>query len=333
MINETIDKLKELQGILSEKFRVENEIRELPRALATKKELVTRLKRGFVEKNELYESSRKRVAELRVRLQEAEADREKYESQMDQITTAREYDALDREIRDASEREQQYRRDLAREERELEEQRARLEREEAMIKTEEQELEDERKQIDSASKNKNDELEQLSTQEQATVPGLDESLLFKFERIIRNTGGQGIVPIRSGVCTGCQMILPNQFVNDVRDAHNVLFCPYCSRIVFYLDDGDDAFDTGFSESDEEGLADLVGDDFDSDLLDDEDLIDMDDALMADPDLDDDDDDEDEGGEAHEESDDDDDDEDEAELDGEDEEDDPEDDFDEDEEEE
>ena len=60
-MNETIDKLKELQGILSEKFRVENEIRELPRALATKKELVKRLKRGFVEKNELCESSRKYV--------------------------------------------------------------------------------------------------------------------------------------------------------------------------------------------------------------------------------------------------------------------------------
>ena len=220
-------------------------------------------------------------AELRIRLQEAETDREKYESQMDQITTAREYDALDREIRDASEREQQYRRDLAREEHELAEQRTRLEREASMIKTEEQELEDERKQIDSASKGKNEELAQLSAQEQATVPGLDESLLFKFERIIRNTGGQGIVPIRSGVCTGCQMILPNQFVNDVRDARQVLFCPYCSRIVFYLDDGDNTFDTGFSESDEEGLADLVGNEFDSDLLDDEDLIDMDDELIVD----------------------------------------------------
>ena len=309
-MNATIDKLKELQGILSEKFRVENEIRELPRALATKKELVKRLKLGFVEKNELYDSSRARVAELRVRLQEAESDREKYESQMDQITTAREYDALDREIRDAGEREQQYRRDLAREERVLEEQRTRLEREESMIKTEEQELEDERKQIDSAGKSKSEILEQLSAQEQATVPGLDEGLLFKFERIIRNTGGQGIVPIRSGVCTGCQMILPNQFVNDVRDERHVLFCPYCSRIVFYLDDGDGAFDTGFSESEEEGLADLVGDEFDSDLFDDEDLVDMDEARIVDPGLSTDDDDEDDDDEDEDDDDDEEEDEDE-----------------------
>ncbi|MFP4153515.1 MAG: nucleic acid-binding protein, partial [Alkalispirochaeta sp.] len=143
MIQETIEKLKVLQDILSQKYTLEQEIEELPRTLATKKELVNRLKKSFLEKNERFDEARRRVADLRVRLQEAEADREKYESQMDQISTAREYDALEKEIRDASEREQQHRRDLQREEKELEEQRTRLEREEAMIKTEEEELEQE----------------------------------------------------------------------------------------------------------------------------------------------------------------------------------------------
>src|SRR6056297_3467480 len=114
MIQDTIEKLKVLQDILSRKYTLEQEIEELPRTLATKKELVSRLKKSFLEKNEKFEESRRRVADLRVRLQEAESDREKYESQMDQISTAREYDALEKEIRDASEREQQFRRDLQR---------------------------------------------------------------------------------------------------------------------------------------------------------------------------------------------------------------------------
>ena len=29
------------------------------------------------------------------------------------------------------------------------------------------------------------------------------------------------------------MILPAQFVNEVRDGDEILFCPYCSRILFY----------------------------------------------------------------------------------------------------
>jgi uncharacterized protein len=274
MIQDTIEKLKILQDILSQKYTLEQEIEELPRTLATKKELVSRLKKSFLEKNEKFEEARRRVADLRVRLQEAESDREKYESQMDQITTAREYDALEKEIRDASEREQQHRRDLQREEKELEEQRVRLEREEAMIKTEEEELEQERAKIDSETAERKATLKELAKSETETVPGLDEDLLFKFERIIKSKEGEGIVAIRNGVCTGCQMILPNQFVNDVRKGDHILFCPYCSKIVFFTEDDADLEDSGFSASDEESLADLIDDDFDEDLFDEEEMTDL-----------------------------------------------------------
>lgn len=275
-IESTIEKLKVLQDILSRKFSVEREIEELPRTLATKRELVSRLKKSFVEKNEKYEETRKRVAETRVRLQEAEADRERFESQMDQITTAREYDALEKEIRDASEREQNYRRDLARDEKDLHEQLQRIEREQSMIEAQETELEQERAKIDEETEARRQMLTDLKKQETSTIPGLDEELLFKFERIIRSKAGEGIVPIRNGVCTGCQMILPNQFVNDVRAGEEILFCPYCSKIVFHTEDDTGAEQVGFADSDEEGLVDLVDDDFDDDLFDD-DLVGYDDG--------------------------------------------------------
>lgn len=281
MIEDTIEKLKVLQDILSRKFQIEQEIEDLPRTLATKKELVSRLKKSFVEKNEKYEETRKHVAEIRFKLLEAESDREKYESQMDQITTAREYDALEKEIRDASEREQQYRRDLQREEKDLEEQKVRLEREEAMIKAQETELEEERAKIDSVTEDRQTKLQDLETQESDIVPGLDEELMFKFERIIRSKAGEGIVPIRNGVCTGCQMILPNQFVNEVRAGEKILFCPYCSKIVFFTETDEQLDDVGFSDSDEEGLADLVDDDFDDEIFEDETLLGLDEELVGD----------------------------------------------------
>ncbi len=285
MIEETIEKLKILQDILSEKFAVENEIDELPKALATKQELVNRLKKSFVEKNETFEETRRRVAEVRIRMQEAESDREKYESQMDRISTAREYDALDKEIREASDREQQYRRDLQNEQKDLDDQQTRLEREEALIRAQEEELEEERAKIATETKNKEAKLEELRKREGDTIPGLDEELLYKFERIIRSKAGEGIVAIRNGVCTGCQMILPNQFVNDVRSAEHIHFCPYCSKIVFFADTPEEE-GAGFAESDAEGLSDLVGDDFVDDLLDDEELEGMDELLGDDYDGDD-----------------------------------------------
>lgn len=299
VVEDTIEKLKVLQDILSRKYSLEQEIEELPRTLATKKELVSRLKVSYLEKNERYEEIRKKVADTRIRLQEAEADREKYESQMDQITTAREYDALEKEIRDASDKEQDFRRELQRFEKELEEQRTRLEREETMIHREEAELEEERAKIDEETADRTKQLKELEKSEKKTIPGLESELLFKFERIIRSKSGEGIVAIRGGVCTGCQMILPNQFVNDVRKGGDILFCPYCSKIVFFSEETENVPDIGFADGDEEGLADLVDDDFDEDLFEDYELVGFDDEDPVDDDedededsLDDDDDDDD-----------------------------------------
>ena len=48
-------------------------------------------------------------------------------------------------------------------------------------------------------------------------------------------------------------------MNDVRQGHQILFCPYCSKIVFHTADDADLEDPGFSDSDEESLLDLVDD--------------------------------------------------------------------------
>ena len=130
MIEETIERLKALQDILSQKFTIEQEIGNLPKALSTKTELVNRLKKTYIEDNQQYEDTKKRISDWQSQMKEAEHDREQYEQQMDLIKTQREYEALDREIRAASEREQQFRKELQREEKALEEMTEALEREE-----------------------------------------------------------------------------------------------------------------------------------------------------------------------------------------------------------
>ncbi len=69
------------------------------------------------------------------------------------------------------------------------------------------------------------------------------------------------------------MILPAQFANEVREGEKILFCPYCSRILFYqeseegdntnyfamndtgsLNDLDDSFDEDEDDEDEDDIA-------------------------------------------------------------------------------
>ncbi|AFG37561.1 zinc ribbon domain-containing protein [Spirochaeta africana] len=283
MLQETFEKLRELQEIIAEKFAIEAEIQEIPKTLSTKTDVLQRMKRSFIERNEKYESTRKHLADLRVRLSEAEAAREKYEQQMDLIKTQREYEALDKEIREASDREQNLRREIQREERALEEVQAVLSREESMIQDQEKDLEVEQERIREQQGDKEATLKALLKKEHAITPDLDDDLIFKFERIIRSKEGVGIVPIKKGTCSGCHMMLPNQLVNDVRSGEHIHNCPYCSRILFWFENvegdilGDDAG----------GLVDLMENEFDDDteghdllddsLLDEEELDIMDDG--------------------------------------------------------
>ena len=53
------------------------------------------------------------------------------------------------------------------------------------------------------------------------------------------------------VCTGCHIILPPQFVNDVRTSDSIMFCPDCSRILYYRDQDEMTFDMDFLDNTEE----------------------------------------------------------------------------------
>jgi len=256
MMQEVFDKLRSLQEILSERYELEREIHEVPRTLTTKTELLSRLRKQYIDKNNAREEIKANISRLRIRLADAEKQREDYEKQMDLIKTQREYEALDKEIKDATEREQQFRKDILREEKEKEEVSHALEREESMITQQEEELEEEAKKIQSQSEEKKGSLKELLKEEKKITPDLDGEILFKFERIIKSKAGVGIVPVRDSVCTGCHMRLSSQFENDIRTGEKILFCPYCSRILFFEESvGDEPM--VFNDDDAGSLADLA----------------------------------------------------------------------------
>ena len=255
-LDDVLQKLRALQKVLFQRFGTETEIRELPLALSTKTEVLNRLKQNYVDRNDSYNETRERINDLRQRAIEAERERERYEGQMDAIRTQREYEALDKEINNANLLEVEVRRELQREEARLDEMTVALEQEEQRINKQDGEVADEQQRIDTEIAERKTMLEELIAEEATITPGLDEELLFKFERIIRNKEGLGIVALRAGVCTGCQMILPPFFTNRVRTGVEIMFCPNCSRIVFYGGDDEfhaDPFDASSVEFDDDDL--------------------------------------------------------------------------------
>lgn len=266
VMTEVFEKLKELQGVLAEKYMLEGKIEEAPKQLTTQDELLARLKKEYIEKNTKYDEVRASVEHLKAQLAEAEASRESGEKGMDSITTHREYEALDKQITEAKEREDAIRRDLTREEKTLAELNEILRADEEMITAQEADLNSGKTSLAAEIDGYKQALGDLDKKEAGITPGIDQEIVYKFQRIIRRNS-EGIVAVKNGVCTGCHMILPAQFANEVRDGEKILFCPYCSRILYHQDVAEDEEETYFPMDETGSLA-----DFDDDFGDEEDLL-------------------------------------------------------------
>ena len=256
------EKLKKLQNILVQKYDLESKVDKAPKQLTTQEELLARMKKEYIEKNAEYDEVKSNVLKLRFDLEEALKSIENGEKGMDNISTHREYEALEKQILEAKKSEEEIRKELQKQEKNLEEINENLKINEDMINSQESDLAQSKESLNKELEKYNQELIELKNEEDQITPDLDKEILFKFQRIIQRNS-EGIVAVRNGVCTGCHMILPANFANEVREGENIQFCPYCSRILFYEEVSEDQAEDYFDISATGSLSDFE-DEFDED---------------------------------------------------------------------
>ena len=113
---EVFENLKKLQDVLVRKYALEAKVADAPKQLSTHEELLARLQKEFIAKNAEFETVRGKVVSLHFDLDEAIKSKDAGEKGMDNITTHREYEALDKQISEASAREAEIRKELQKEE-------------------------------------------------------------------------------------------------------------------------------------------------------------------------------------------------------------------------
>ena len=283
------DNLEKLQGVLSEKYKILKQIEDVPKQLSLQEESLARNKKEYIENNSKYEDLKQKIDGLKQELEEAVTQRESGEKGMDNISTHREYEALEKQISEASAKEADLRKELQREEKNFAELDELQKGSESLIKAQEKELNEARASLDKETSKLKKDLANLEKKEANIGANIDPEIKYKFERIIQRNN-EGIVIVKNGVCGGCHMILPAQFANEVRDEQEILFCPYCSRILRWQETKDGDGEEYFTMDDAGSLADLSDDD---DLIDDDDEDVADDEAKGEYDEDDDEDEDDE----------------------------------------
>lgn len=276
-MKEIYNTLSQLQDVLARMFEIEDKIKEIPKALADKEAVLQKTKITYLELHDKSEKVKEELKNLRIRLDEAGVKRETSEKMMETITQAREFETLQKEIEDAKNTEQTLRKSLIAKEKFYDELNMKLTVQEEIMAQQTQEVEEETAVKDALIAENQAILDEIVAKKNELAKDLDPNLVFKFERIIRNKGGVGIVPVHSIVCEGCHMTLPAQFVNDVRREDEIKFCPYCSRVLYYEESEDsEHLDALFNASDDvEDGDEEGGDDNDSGFISDDEFSNLD----------------------------------------------------------
>ncbi len=248
---EVFDNLKSLQKILVEKYEYEGKKSDAPKQLSNQEDLLAKTQKEFIELKTNYDATQEKVNELKNQLEEAVKSREEGEKGVANSTTHREYEALEKQITEAKNLEEQVRKDLQKEEKDLAELNERLKNTEESIKFNESELNASRESLNKELSSYDEKLAKLKVEEDKVTKNINniyskeenaelkaQEILFKFQRIIQRNS-EGIVSVRNGVCSGCHMILPANFANEVREGEDINFCPYCSRILYYEEVSED----------------------------------------------------------------------------------------------
>ena len=201
---EVSDLEDEIQGLTSRKNRIEEEINGMTDFIESKKNAI----------------------------KEAAEQVKKYEKQSEAVKNNREFEAINKEI------------EMQQLEGKLAEKHIRDANEELAEKA--RQLENANKQIDNKDvllNNKKSDLQKIITETekeearfnnlaQDARKGMDERLLYSYDRI-RNSyrNGLAVVPVDRDACGGCYNAIPPQKQSEIKQRKKVMVCENCGRIL------------------------------------------------------------------------------------------------------
>ena len=220
------DRDRRLAQLKAEAARIPTEIAAAQQRLADES---AKLEKARTELKQI-ESQRKQL--------EVDADSRrqqilKYRTQLNQIKSNTEYQALLKEINKAEadiRQVEDVELDLMDR---LDKLQPGLKQEQAQVKELTGKAEAEKAELQKRAALIDAELAQMRDERANLVATVDADVLTRYDRILRSKGDLAIVPIKHGNCGGCHLNLPPQTVHSARGETELTSCSYCGRILYW----------------------------------------------------------------------------------------------------
>jgi uncharacterized protein len=231
-----ISQLVHLQTIDSEIYVLKNEKELKPKEIEAIDAAFEEKKKHLAALEQTLLSFQKQRKDKELELASKEENTKKLETQLYQLKTNKEYQAMMQQIQDAKadasviedqilglfEQGDKIKNDSSQEKQRLQE--------------EEKAAEGQKKNIQDRIKEIDERIAQLEAQRKQIIPALDKKILTQYERILLNRDGLAIVSVKDNSCGGCNMFVPPQVINLIRMYECIITCEVCNRIL-YIENG------------------------------------------------------------------------------------------------
>ncbi len=231
-IKEQIKLLIELQGIDTQIFHLEDELAAIPETIKSRED-------AFKEKSADLKKLEDDLKALQLKRKEKEGELEakegsirKYQQQLNQVKTNKEYSALQEEIGRVKADNSIIEEDILKLFDALDAENKKITKEKEFLKSEEAKFNEEKKILAEDEARVKKELEALKPRRDELSAKVDKNILKKYERIIKSKDGLAVVTIANEACQGCHRILPPQVTNEVKMNNELVFCDNCARILY-----------------------------------------------------------------------------------------------------
>lgn len=234
-LGDQIKILVELQGLDSQIFKLEEEIKSIPEKIKEMDDSSKEKAAGLKKLEDNVKALTLKRKEKEGELESKEGAIKKYQTQMFQVKTNKEYTTFQGEIARAKADNSIVEEDILKifDQIDIENKKIAIEKEN--LKKEEAVLLQEKKRLTEEGETLKIQLDALKTQRVPLAEKVDKDILLKYEKILKNKDGLAVVPVVNASCQGCFGMMPAQVLNEIRMKDKIITCENCARIL-YIDE-------------------------------------------------------------------------------------------------
>lgn len=169
---------------------------------------------------------------LETDLSQKETQIRKLQTQLFQVKTNKEYSALQKEIEGFKADQSVLEEEILKFMEEIDRIKARVQEERQALTVAQERLTRELDRIEQESRKIQADIQIIEEARGELTPNVDPAILSKYERILKRKEGIAIVPVKNEACSGCNMVLPPQMINEIHMSTRLIPCESCARILY-----------------------------------------------------------------------------------------------------